>query len=196
MPTGIYKRTNLICGVGINDAACATSSVINGKRVICPFYKTWTSMLSRCYSETHHKIWPTYIGCTVASEWFSFRKFSSWMDKQDWHGKSLDKDILIQYNKVYSPLTCIFVNADINSFLNNCTSVRGKFPRGVCFNKKREKYRADCMAYGKKKTIGCYDTPEEAHEAYKKFKYKYIAEIANQQSEPLRTALLNYKIEG
>jgi hypothetical protein len=192
----IHKKTKLVFGVGINDADYAVRPKINGKVVPCPFYVAWTNMLSRCYNDGCHKNQPTYIGCTVDSEWLSFNSFKSWMIKQEWEGNALDKDLLIQGNKVYSHKACIFVSKLINSLLNKNLALRGEDPIGVAFHKVRGRYQASCRVYGKIKYLGLYDTPEEAHEAYKKFKYKYIAEIANQQSEPLRTALLNYKIEG
>jgi hypothetical protein len=185
----------LVFGVGINDANYTVRPTIDGKQEMCPFYSTWTNMLARCYSQAAQAINPTYIGCTVYSEWLSFSSFSKWVKDQDWKGKHLDKDILIQGNKVYGPLSCIFVSSQINSLLNERSNRRGIYPRGVSFYVRTGRYATHCRAYGKLNHIGIYDTPEEAHEAYKKFKYKHIAEIANQQSEPLRTALLNYKIE-
>jgi hypothetical protein len=196
MKNNTPKITKLIYGVGINDAAYTINPEINGKVKRCPFYSSWVNMLTRCYSEVEHARRPSYIGCTVDSKWLTFSSFSKWMENQDWKGKQLDKDILIQGNKVYSPSACIFVSAEINSLLNEQSNRRGLYPRGVSFYRKRNKYRADCKAHGNANHLGYYDTPEEAHQAYKKFKYKYIAEIANQQSEPLRTALLNYVIEG
>jgi hypothetical protein len=189
------KKTKLICGIGINDANYVVCRRVGKQRIWCPFYRAWIAMLNRCYNKSYQKHWPTYIGCTVDSKWLTFSLFSAWMQRQDWQGKSLDKDVLIQNNKIYSPLTCIFINPAINTLLNNSKSARGENPLGVSFIKKAKKYVAQCSAKGKDKYLGCYDTPEEAHEAYKAFKYKYIAEIANQQSEPLRTALLNYVIE-
>ncbi len=191
-----HFRTKYFYGVGINDADYAVRPKINGKVVPCPFYVAWTNMLSRCYNDGCHKNHPTYIGCTVDSEWLSFNSFKSWMIEQEWEGNALDKDLLIQGNKVYSSLTCIFVNEPINKLLNTRAAKRGLYPIGVKVHRTSGRYEAQCKAFGKFKHIGTYDSPEEAHQAYKKFKYKYIAEIANQQSEPLRTALLNYKIEG
>jgi hypothetical protein len=196
MKNNTPKKSRLVHGIGINDADYVVRPTINGTQVWCPFYQTWAHMLMRCYSSKGQTHRPSYIGCAVDSKWLVFSNFKSWMENQDWEGKSIDKDILIQNNKVYSPLTCIFVNNHINSLLNSCTSARGELPRGVSFDKRYRKYSAKCSAYGNYKNIGRYDTSEEAHQAYKEFKYKYIAEIANQQSEPLRTALLNYKIEG
>jgi hypothetical protein len=193
----LTKKTKLIYGVGINDADYTVNPMINGKRRICPFYKVWVNMLVRCYSESFHKKTPTYIGCHVISEWLIFSNFKLWMKSYEWQGKELDKDILIQGNKVYSPSTCIFVTHQINSLLNNSTKSRGLLPLGVIWGNiaSCNPYRAQVNACGKKVHLGCYSTPEEAHEAYKKFKYNHIAKIASQQIEPLRTALLNYVIE-
>jgi hypothetical protein len=195
MTSGIYKRSKLVYGVGVNDADYALSSKINGKTVRCPFYQTWKGMLRRCYSKAFHKRCHTYTSCTVASEWVFFSKFKVWMDNQDWHGKQLDKDILIQNNKIYSSEACIFVTAEINKLLNVHLKNRGVHAIGVSFVGNNT-YQSACRVYGKSRHLGYYGTSEEAHEAYKTFKYKHIAEVANQQSEPLRTALLNYVIEG
>ena len=193
MKPKLRKRTKLVQGVGINDADYIVTRKVNGKKTECHFYTSWKNMLTRCYSETFHKIQPTYIDCTVSSEWLIFSRFKSWMEVQDWKGKHLDKDILIKNNKVYSSSTCIFVTRDVNTLLHKNLKQRGPHPIGVTFE--ASKYKALCSTQGKRRYLGHYETPEEAHEAYKAFKYKYIAEIASQQSEPLRTALLNYVIE-
>lgn len=47
----------LVAGIGINDAGYPIAKfgkTVNGKKVIewvCPFYKTWSSMLQRCYGK-------------------------------------------------------------------------------------------------------------------------------------------------
>tara|TARA_R110000787_G_C13228745_1_gene426987 strand:+ start:78 stop:668 length:591 start_codon:yes stop_codon:yes gene_type:complete len=196
MPKCTRKKPKLVCGVGINDADYVVQPKIDGKVVCCNFYRAWRNMIQRCYSEKYQSLKPTYIGCTVTKEWLVFSVFKSWMEKQDWEGKSLDKDILIQSNKIYSSSTCIFVANSINNILTNSTSSRGKYPVGVHFFKSSGKYMSQCSGKEGGAYLGCYDTPQEAHQAYKAAKYKRIAEIANQQSEPLRTALLNYVIEG
>ena len=183
-----------IYGIGINDADYQTNHKINGKKVGCPFYVRWHSMIVRCYSAKSKAKYPTYIGCSVCDEWLTFSNFKEWMVKQDWEGKQIDKDILVQGNKVYSPETCLFVSSQINSLFLDKVPCRGAYPRGVSFNKPRKMFFAICSVRGKHKHIGCYTTSEEAHEAYKTFKYNLIAEIAVNQQEPLRSAMLAYRI--
>ena len=84
-------------------------------------YNIWKKVLQRCYSKEYHIKKPTYIGCSVVKEWLNFQNFAKWYKKnykpetmEGWH---LDKDILVKGNKIYSPETCCFVPADINSLL-------------------------------------------------------------------------------
>ena len=77
-----------IYGVGINDANYTVQPTINGKIVICPFYTKWTGMLKRCYSPQYQEKHPTYVECTVTSEWLFFSVFKSWMANQDWKNKA------------------------------------------------------------------------------------------------------------
>ena len=188
-------RRRSVCGVGTNDADYLVQAMVDGKLSVCPFYRTWTGMLERCYSTKYQKISPTYIGCRVCSEWLVFSNFKEWMRSQDWQGKQLDKDILTQGNKIYSPERCLFVTQYINGLLNDKGASRGKYPQGVCFNKVIGKFRARCRVNGKSKFIGYYLSPEEASEAYREFKYQVIADVAVKQAEPLRSALLKYKIK-
>lgn len=151
-------------------------------------------MINRCYSKRFHLLRPTYKDCTVCDEWLIFSNFKTWMVLQDWKGKVLDKDILEQGNKVYSPSTCIFVTTRINNLLGTHTTSRGEYPQGVYKDKLNNKYKAQCSVDGKYVHIGRYGTVEEAYSAYKKFKYNVIADVASTQEEPLKSALLNYKI--
>jgi hypothetical protein len=191
------SQRRLFCGVGINDADYIVNPTVNGNRLYCLFYQRWKVMLQRCYYENQKFERPTYTGCHVSKEWLRFSSFKSWMVEQDWEGKELDKDILVQGNKVYGPETCFFVTSQINALLTDSKAKRGKWPIGVNFDAKTGKFRSRCRnGKGVQKTIGLYTTPKEAYEAYKTLKYKHIAEVAATQKEPLRSALLAYKIEG
>ena len=80
---------------------------------------------------------PTYKGCSVSEEWLRFSNFKRWMEKQDWDGKQLDKDILFEGNKVYSAETCVFVTSVVNSFTSDSGAKRGEWLIGVSLGIKR-----------------------------------------------------------
>lgn len=186
MKTG--RPRGLIHGVGINDA----SYVTNGKTV-CPFYSKWRDMLGRCYSKTTYR---TYEGCTVCDDWRLFSKFKAWMEAQDWEGKELDKDLLIQGNKVYSPDTCVFVSKEVNTFTTKCQASRGEYPIGVCLHKESGKFVAQCRVDGKKKHLGIFTTVEQAHNAWVNKKRELAIELASRQEDcKISSAILNIKYE-
>lgn len=170
-------KKRLVHGVGRNDS--------NEPIQHCKIYHRWKSMLQRCYSTKHKERWPTYQNCTVCDEWLTFSNFKSWVQTQEWEGKHLDKDILVEGNKMYSPETCVFVDHRINSFILDSCASRGEFPIGVYLEKKRNKYRAQAWIDGKQKTLGRFDTPEEAHQAWLKAKQEalvvLIEEIEDQR---------------
>ncbi|PHS02450.1 MAG: hypothetical protein COA78_21250 [Blastopirellula sp.] len=184
----------LVFGVGLNDAEYIVKPIINGKQLCCPYYAKWKDMIVRCYSEKEQKRYPTYIGCTVCGEWLFFSKFKAWMINQDWQDKQLDKDLLVQGNKLYSPETCLFISSAINKLLINRKASRGIHSQGVDFNRRANQYRARVRVNGKSKHLGFFDTDNEAFNSYKVAKYEIIKDIALQQTEPLKSALLNYKI--
>ena len=184
----------LVCGVGNNDAQYIVRRVVDGKQVSCPYYVRWFSMLARCYDTKQFARQPTYIGCTVCDEWLTFSNFKNWMVRQGWEGKELDKDVLVQGNKVYSPATCIFVPPSINKLLASKKGNRGAYPQGVSLNKLSGKFVAQCCVDGKVKALGYYKTIEAAQTAYRDFKYKVIRKLALEQQEPLRGAMLSLKV--
>lgn len=172
------NRKKPIYGVGINDADYSVTPRINGKQVMCPFYKAWKSMITRCYSKALHKQNPTYIGCTVIKEWRSFMIFRRWMIEQNWQGKHLDKDIVYPGNKVYSPEKCVFVTQSINKLLLTSGSSRGKWPLGVIFDNQKKKFRANLAACKKQKHLGFFNNPKEASLIYREAKRLYLLRIA------------------
>ena len=81
-------------------------------------YKYWASMLKRCYDKNFLKNHPTYQECSVCKEWHNFTNFRKWYIENSYNINeriTLDKDILIKGNKIYSPNTCLLVPVDINS---------------------------------------------------------------------------------
>lgn len=172
-----YKKRKPIHGFGINDADYV---VVISETIVwdvdkqltklvwkCPFYSTWKSMVERCYSKKYLDKKSSYNGCSICEEWKYFSNFKSWMETQDWEGNRLDKDLLIRGNRVYSPDTCIFVSQQVNSFITESQATRGDYPIGVSLRKSGGKFSACCRdGTGKLKSLGYYETPEEAHQAW------------------------------
>lgn len=197
--TNVYDKT--IYGIGfIGEGSYKTSS--NGK--MTEQYKTWFSMMNRCYSEKYQEKQPTYKGCTVCDEWHNFQNFAKWYDDNyyeiDDKRMQLDKDILIKGNKVYSPETCVFVHQAINKLFVKKEKKRGNLPIGVSLHKYNKNYIAQCTdGKGKRLHLGSYNTAEEAFLSYKTFKENLIKQIAGEYRDiipnRLYDAMISHRIE-
>ena len=197
------KTRKLVCGVGINDADYDTQKwetiVVNGKQKrkliwAWSYYKTWTNMLRRCYSTKTQNNQPTYKGCRVTDEWLTFTVFKNWMMTQDWQDKHLDKDLLFEGNKVYSPETCVFVTQRVNNFTIDSGVIRGDWLIGVSWHKPLEKFLANCRnPFTKKKEhLGYFTCEQEAHEAWLTRKLELAHELSYEQpDERVAEALIN-----
>ncbi len=187
MAVNMTIKKGLLYGVGINDADYVVKKIVNGKTVTCIFYKKWSNMIKRCYSELYQKSKPSYVGCKVCDEWLTFSNFKRWMEKQDWQGKELDKDILVKGNKVYSPDTCCFVDSLTNHFTMDSAASRGLYPTGVHYYKAYGRFMARCndpfSSNNHGEYLGYFDTPEEAHEAWRSKKHEHAQKIASMQSD-------------
>lgn len=191
-------RKRLLEGVAINDADYLVTeySIRDGKNVIswmCPFYKTWKSMIVRAYNKKYQVKNPTYVGSSVCESWLRFSNFKSWMENQDWEGKSLDKDILKPGNKNYSPDTCCFVSQTVNKFITDSANARGNCSIGVDFHKQTGKYRSRCRNpfTDKNEFLGMFSTDAEAHKVWLKRKTELARELAKTLSqESVSSALI------
>ncbi len=206
-------KKRLVCGVGVNDADYAVrkyeeNGYVNGKRKQrlvweCPFYRVWKSMLERCYSNKTQEKNPTYKGCSVSEEWLLFSNFRGWMVTQDWDGKHLDKDLLLEGNKVYSAETCVFVTRMVNNFTLDRGNDRGEWMIGVNWHKGNNKFRSRCCNPFTKRgeNLGYFDSELEAHNEWLKRKLELAKELATiQTDERVAKALIerytNYTNKG
>ena len=197
MREGLHKR-GLVQGHGLNDADYMVKPVIEGKKVCCPFYRAWTSMLYRCYNSEFHKNQPTYGRCTVEKEWLLFSNFKAWMEKQPWEGNQLDKDILKPDNKTYGPTTCVFISSQLNKFLTDRSAVKGERLIGCSWHSRDKKFGARCWNpfTRKREELGYFTNELDAHLAWKKQKHQHALAYADLQSDKrvanaLRTRHLN-----
>lgn len=156
----------------------------------CYSYKThplahrrWTHMMTRCYSEEYLNKKTSYIGCSVCEEWHNFQKFAQWFEENYYEVDGtiieVDKDILIDGNKVYSPETCCLVPRELNNLFQKKGDDNG-LPTGVQ-QLQNGKYRA---RYGAKH-IGVFKSISEASQAYQEYRLKRICELERKYHDAL-----------
>lgn len=179
-----------VFGIGINDAKYIVQPIINNEKIRCPIYVTWLGMMTRCYSEKYQNRQPTYKGCIVCDEWLTFSNFRSWMIDKEWRGLDLDKDIITPGNKIYSPKNCRFISPGLNKLLNDRLKARGKYPKGVIWNKNANKFQSQVNINGKNTHLGYFSTITGARRAYVKSKIKIIlAEAINHSDDKISNGL-------
>lgn len=166
-------------------------------------YRTWKNMLKRCYDVDFLNNRPTYKGCYVCKEWLCFLTFKEWFDKHYVEGWCLDKDIIFKGNKEYAPDKCCFVPNEINVLFTKRQNYRGNTPIGVRYYpaqyRFKECYKAFLSNGSNKSYLGCFKTTEDAFNAYKIAKEKWIKEVADKWKDKLEPkvykAIYEYKVE-
>lgn len=145
----------------------------------CPYYLRWHDLLKRCLCENTKKKFPSYKDATICEEWLVLSNFKDWMEKQEWEGNHLDKDILIKGNKHYSPENCVFVRYEINTFLIDRRGDRGALALGVTLCPSG-KYMASVNNPFTKlsENLGRFPTEMLAHFAWKKRKHELAVLLA------------------
>lgn len=166
------RKIKLVANVGRNDYEGRVR--IDGELI--QSYITWSDMIRRCYDTKFHKKNPTYKDCSVCEEWLSFKNFKEWHDQNYSTGldKSLatrlelDKDLLVEGNKIYSPETCVFIPHKVNVFLANKRSNNQSGYLGVCWDAGAKKWKAQIKDFEthKKKYLGVFADIEDAKKAY------------------------------
>jgi len=194
--------SRLVYGVGLNSSEYPAT--FNNRML--KEYDLWKSMLLRC-TEKYWVKRQSYSGTKCSDNFKNYSFFYEWCNSQvgfkskDEKGNywQLDKDILVKGNKTYSEDICVFVPSRINNLFIKGDAVRGEYPVGVCLDKRWGRFAAQCNdSRGKQRHLGYFATPEEAFQAYKKFKEWYIKQVAKEyvgQIDP-RTyeSLMNYKV--
>lgn len=192
----VRKRNRLIYGVGFVDIdyEVTRSENVGGKHKIvwiCPYYSKWSGMLERCYSGKWLNKHQSYLGCAVHPSWLYLSNFIKWVDSQpnrDWQMCNLDKDLLIEGNKLYSPNTCVFIDQRINKFLTDSAKNRGDCLIGVTYHRRDNIYEVKCcnpFADNKEdgRYLGRYIDELEAHLAWKAKKHEYACRLADLQTD-------------
>ena len=166
-----------VYGVGFMGAGRHKSTGDHGKSKA---YGIWTGMLKRCYGDDIVKSPKSYDGVTVCEDWHCYQNFAEWYESHKFYGKGydIDKDLLVEGNKIYSPETCTLVPKDVNQIITDGGArIRGDM-MGITFVGSKNKFCAKISIKGKSKNLGYYEDPVEARVVYLKSKAKYIRDTA------------------
>ena len=179
-----WSQRSFVQGFGINDATYRTMPTVEGCKVMCPAYRVWAAMLKRVHSNKYHEKNTTYKCVNACDEWRSFMSFRRWWIENQVDGWQVDKDLLSDA-KTYSPSTCLFVPPWLNSFTMNSGARRGDYPVGAANHKATGKYQSTCKntLTGKLEHLGLFDTPEEAHLAWRTRKLELSLELKPKMDE-------------
>lgn len=174
--------------IGVGDF----KSKLGGKNT--KTYNTWSDMLKRCYSAKCQERHPTYIGCRVTDEWHDFQEFAKWYEVQaNGDGWQLDKDLIFEGNKTYSPEFCSIIPREINTLLTDRRNERGELPRGVAL--KNRKYQVRVNKKGARKYLGVYPTAEEAFDVYKSAKEEILRSVAEEFKDLIHPKVYQFLIK-
>lgn len=174
-----YHENNKLYGVGITDIA----GCIKGKRDY--LYRVWESMITRCYSEKYQQLYPTYREVCVCERWQTYSLFKEDLEKTTCFDKlgvgyHLDKDLIKQGNKVYSPEFCAIVPEVMNLSVVKPSKLGNDLPTGVHFCKRERKYVAQVHRGNGQEGLGYFETLEQAHTAYIKAKRRYLSHLSTE----------------
>lgn len=153
-----------------------TQHTINGVKIRTREGILWHGMKNRCNGKRHSN----YLDCSISDNFMNFQYFAEWCHSQKgWNEDAwqLDKDFLVENNKIYSEDTCVFIPREINNIFNNTKKIEKGLTGAVWF-KSINKFQARCSEFGKQVSYGMYSTAEEAHKVWVEKKIKYVKEIA------------------
>lgn len=187
-----------VCGVGYLGVGRHRATDCG---VLTPAYRAWTGALTRCYSEESRHKWESYKDCTVHEDWHNFQVFAEWYSSQENFGCGyhLDKDLLVQGNRVYSEDTCCLIPEQVNYAIAGKKSSSRGVPEGVCVDKRYNKYNSSISRFGRDVYLGFFEDAEEAHKVYRVAKKEYLIELAElfkgKISKSAYLALLNWSLD-
>lgn len=153
-------------------------------------------MIRRCYDEKLKERYSAYYGdCSVCEEWHNFQNFARWWNENIYRVGTermhLDKDILFDGNRMYSPNTCVISPQRINMLFMKKPN-KYNLPNGI---KPSSKGRYESKYNGKH--LGVFNSIEDAVMAHDMAKLEALIQIANEYKDKipnnLYEALINWK---
>lgn len=198
-----------VCGVGFMGQGRhrAKDKAETGHIYFTDTYQVWSGMMQRVYSENSLDKHVTYRLSSVCDEWHNYQNAADWYlgqvgfcVKENSNRKyHLDKDLLVPNNTQYGPTTCCFLPNAINvAMKGRQLNSDKKLPAGVYWHKASNGYVSSIDIDGVQIHLGCFKSPEDAYQEYKKNKEKQLKQLANKYrdtiSEEAYNALINYNL--
>lgn len=151
-------------------------------------YSAWINMLSRCYYDkyiqrnTGNK---TYEDAVVCVEWLNFQTFAKWFSdkynpietKEPRLKVALDKDILGDGSKLYSPETCSVIPFELNSSLIGCAGILIGEGKIGCRLNKNGKYSITLSRNGITRGVSKLNLVEDCFNVYMEHKRSILKEL-------------------
>ena len=173
------------------------SNYIDGKQFQTKEYSVWKAMMQRQKQGYKNR---GYEGVTVVGDFNNYDQFYDWLIQQVGYGEKDDKGHPFQLDKdllgdglTYSKQHCLLLPREINN-----ATIKPKtskcLPTGVY--KMTNRFTCRISKYNVERTIGCYNSIEEAYEAYKEAKVGYLKELAEKWKDKIDDrayeVLINY----
>lgn len=140
------------------------------KRINHPLYSTYGLMKARCLN-VNRKEYKNYgaRGITIDERWLGIDGFTNFCEDMGERpeGMTLDR---IDNEGDYSKNNCRWA-----TYVQQVANSRARYNRTGYTGVKKQGFRFNATHRGKH--LGCFDTPEEAHQAYLKVKNAYLKEI-------------------
>lgn len=151
------------------------SKCVNYKQNYTKSGRVYVDMKLRCLQGGYQqRKFPRYVGCTMSENFESFQFFAEWHMSQvgfGIEGYHIDKDILVEGNKLYSENTCVLVPAALNTFFLSHNASRGLYPQGVTLHG-CGKFQASIIIDKRARHLGLFLNIDDAFQAYKIAKEK------------------------
>ena len=122
-----------------------------------------------------------YEDVTICDDWYTFSNFYKWYRDNYVKGWHVDKDILLQCNREYSPQNCIMVPRVINNLFKRSFSMHGI--KGVYLDKRTDKYYAQIRVDGNTKQSGSSLDIHVAHQYYVELRKDRLKELLERFSD-------------